>query len=75
MANFFNVYVFGPFLAHFPNFWRKKIFSGKYGSVTHNFIWFLVSHQNLEKTKDTIPRKRPDRQKDGRREGLTDPIS
>ena len=31
--------VFGLFLVHFPNFWGKKIFSGKSCSVTHNFIW------------------------------------
>ena len=31
--------VFGPFLAHFSNFWGKKNFSGKSGPVTHNFMW------------------------------------
>ena len=32
---------------------------------------FLASRQNLEKTNDTIPRKRPDRQKDGPKDGQT----
>ena len=42
MTKFFNIFkktVFDPFLVHFPNFGGKKIFPGKSGSVTHNFIW------------------------------------
>ena len=31
--------VFGPFLTHFPNFWSKKRFFEKSGSVMHKFIW------------------------------------
>ena len=35
---------------------------------------FLVPCQILEKTNDTIPRKRLNRRTDGRTEGRTDPI-
>ena len=74
--------VFGTFLVCFPNFGGKIFFSGKSGSVTHNFIWSSSKCQNLEKTiqfKDTIPRKCLDRRLDGRTDGKmerwTDPIS
>ena len=72
MTKFFNIFknpVFGPFLAHFPNFGGKKICLESPALVTHNFIWVSRSCQNLEKTNDTIPRKRPDRRKDGRKDG------
>ena len=35
----------------------------------HNFLW--DSGQNLEKINDTIPRKHPHSQKNGRTEGWT----
>ena len=38
----------------------------------HNFIWVSSKSQNLEKTNDTIPRKRPDRWKYGKTEGQMD---
>ena len=89
MTIFFNKlkkHCFGRFSVHFPNFGGKKNFSGKSGSATHNFILykFLVPWPNLEKTNDTIPRKRLDRRtnrrrtkgrKGGRTEGRTNPIS
>ena len=81
MTIFFNKlkkHCFGRFSVHFPNFGGKKNFSGKSGSATHNFILyeFLVPWPNLEKTNDTIPRKRLDRRTNGRRtEGRTNPIS
>ena len=72
MTKSFNILkknpVFDPFLAHFPDFWGKKIFSGKSGSTSYGF---LASCQNLEKTNDTIPRKHPDRWKDGWKDGQT----
>ena len=55
------------FLAHFPNFWGKKFFLEN--PALSCTTGFLVSCQNLEKTNDTIPRKRPDRRKDGWKDG------
>ena len=75
MTRFFNKFkkpFFDPFLVHFPNFEGKKNFSRKYGSFMHNFIWVSSKSQNLEKTNDTIPRKRPDRRKYGKTEGQMD---
>ena len=74
MTKFFNKFkkpCFWPIFVPFSQFWWQKFFSRKSGSVTHNFIWVSQLHiglppQNLEKTKDTIQRKRPDRRKDGR---------
>ena len=54
------------FLTHFPNSWGKKNFSRKSGCDTQTSHRFLAPCQNLEKTNDAIPRKRPDRWKDGR---------
>ena len=34
----------------------------------HNFKWVLATCKNLEKTNERIPRKRPDRQKDGQKD-------
>ena len=71
--------VFAPFLVHFPNFWGKKSFLENLALSYTNSYGFLASCQNLEKTNDTIPRKRTDwwkdGRKDGRAEGWTDPIS
>ena len=58
--------VFVLFLAHFPNFSGKKIFLENSALSHATSYGFLASCQNLEKTNDTIPRKRPDRRKDGR---------
>ena len=59
------------FLAHFPNFVGKKLFLEN-PALSHTTSYgCLASCQNLEKTKDTIPRKRPDRRKDGWKDGQT----
>ena len=68
MTKLFNTFknpVFGPFLVHLPSFGDKKNFFWKSGSVTHNLILVSSTMPNLEKTNDTITRKRPDRRKDG----------
>ena len=42
-------------------------------ALSHTISYgFLAPCQNLEKTKDTTPRKYPDRQKDGQRDGRTE---
>ena len=73
MTKFFNIFkiplfwpIFGPFL----QFWGvKKIFLEN-PALTHTTSYgFLALCQNLEKTKDTIPRKCPDRWKDRRKNG------
>ena len=61
-------HVFGPFLVHLPNFWGKKNFSGKSGSVTHNFIWISSI---MGKFRKKLMIQTPG-QKDGRMEGRTD---
>ena len=45
----------------FPIFGAKKTFSKKSGSAMHNFIWICNTLPKLEKTNDTIPRKRLER--------------
>ena len=57
--------VFGPFLVHFPNFGGKKILPDNLALSRTTSYRFLAPFQNLEKTNDTIPRKRLDRWKDG----------
>ena len=49
----------------FPIFWAKKIFIENPALSYTSSYGFLASCQNLEKTNDTISRKRPDRRKDG----------
>ena len=52
----------------------KKNFLGN-PALSHTTSYgFLAPCQNLEKVNDTIQRKCPDRWKDGRTEGQTDPI-
>ena len=64
------------FLVHFwpifTIFGAKKFFLVNTALSHTTSFGFLASYQNLEKTKDTIPRKRPDRQKDERMEGRTE---
>ena len=62
-------------MVHFPNFGARKFFPENSALSRTTSYGFLVPVQNLEKFRDTIPRKRPDRRKDGRTEGQTDPIS
>ena len=68
MTKFFNKFK-KPFLAifvPFSQFFGQEIFfrTTSYG--------FLASCQDFEKTNDTIPRKPPDRRKDGRTDGQKD---
>ena len=49
-----------------PIFGAKNFFLVNPALSRTNSNGFLASCQNLEKTNDTIPRKRPDRRKDGR---------
>ena len=66
MTEFFNIFKKPFFLAHFPNFWGKFFFFLENPPLSHTISYgFLASCQNLEKTNDTIPRKRPDRRKGG----------
>ena len=69
MTKLFNIFlkklVFGPFLTHFLNFLRKKIFLENQALSRTTSYGFLAPCQDLEKTNDTIPRKRLDRRKDG----------
>ena len=67
MTKFFNIFkkpCFGSIFGPIFQFWDKKNFYGNSGSVTHNSYGFLAPCQNLEKTRDTIPRKRLDRRTD-----------
>ena len=69
MTKFFNIFkkpCFQPLLAYFPNFAARKIFLENPALSRTTSYGFLASCQNLEKTNDTIPRKRPDRRTDGR---------
>ena len=49
------------------------IFSKKFGSVTHHYIWAPNTMKNFfsEKTSELIPRKLTDRWKDGRKDKWT----
>ena len=63
------------FLAHFWSIFPilvAKIFFLKNLALPHTTSHqFLAPYQNLEKTNDAIPRKRPDRWKDKRKDGQT----
>ena len=74
MTKFFNILkkkklVFGPFLAHFPNFWGKKSFLENLSLSRTTSYGFLASYQDFQKTNDTIPRNAPT---DGRTDGRTE---
>ena len=64
MTNF-SIYsknpVFGPFLTYFLNFLGKNFFLESPTLSRTTSYGFIASCQNLEKTNDTIPGKRPDR--------------
>ena len=68
MTNVFNIFKKTLFLAHFwpifPTFGAKKIFL-EIAALSHTASYGFVAI-NLEKTNDTIPKKRLDRRKDGR---------
>ena len=63
MTKFFNIF-------KKPCFWPKLFLENPARSHTALYE-FLASCQNLEKTNDTIPRKRSDRQKDRQKDGET----
>ena len=66
MTKFFNIFKKPCFWPIFPIF-EKKIFFLENPALSRTTSYgFLASRQKLQKTNDTIPRKRPDRQKDGR---------
>ena len=68
MTTLFNEFKKPCFLAHFWSIF--PIFGAKKNSRTTSY-GFLAPYQNLEKTNNTIPRKRPDRRRDGRKDGQT----
>ena len=59
------------FLAHFPHFFGKGIFTKKSGSVTHNNTWASNMMLSFRKSNEPILRKLLDR----RVEGQTNPNS
>ena len=63
---------FANFWSTFPNFGVKKKFPENPTLSRTTQYGFPAPCQNLEKTNDTIPRKRPDRHKDRRNDGGTD---
>ena len=64
------------FWSIFPIFWAKFFFPENLALSRTISSGFLPPWQKVEKTKDTIPRKRPDGRKDGwKDEGRIDPIS
>ena len=76
MTKFLNKFKKLCFLAHFcsifPIFEAKNFFPENSALSRTTSYGFLASCQNLVKTKDTILRKRPIRQKDGRTGRRTD---
>ena len=73
-SNKFKKPCFWPNLGPFSQFWGQKKFSWKIWLSRTTSYGFLAPCQNLEKIDDTIQRKRWDRQKDGQKDGRTDPI-
>ena len=65
-------HVFGPFLVNFCNLGGKKNFPENPALSQVTSYRFLAPCQNLEKTNDTIPRKRPEKPKDGRMDRRTE---
>ena len=76
MTKFFNKLKKTLLLAYF--WFIFPILGGKFFPGKCHTYGFLAPSQNLEKTKDKIPRKHPDRRKErktkGRTKGRTDPI-
>ena len=63
--------VFDPLLVHFPIFGGQITFSRKSSCHTTSYE-FLAQCQNLEKPSNIIPRKHPDTQKAGWKDGKKD---
>ena len=69
MTKFLNILkkpCFWPIPGPFSQFFEQKKIFWKIRLPRTTSYGFLASCQNLEKTNDTIPRKRPDRRKDER---------
>ena len=75
MTKFFNKFkkpCLGAFFGLFSRFLGQFFFSPKHPALSRTISnGFVAPCRNLEKTKDTIPRKQPDRQ-DGRTDGGMD---
>ena len=56
---------FGPFSAHYSNFGDEKIFPENPALLHTTPHGVLAPCKNLEKINNAIPRKRPNRRKDG----------
>ena len=61
MTTFFNIFKKPKKI---PIFWVKNFFLENPALSRTTSYGFLASCQNLEKTNNKIPRKRPDRRKD-----------
>ena len=59
------------FLGHFWSIFFFVLQNPDLSCATSYEFLAPSQNQNLEKTKDTIPRKRPDRRKDGWKDGQT----
>ena len=68
LKNYFSLNSKNP---AFCQFLVQKIFSRNPALSRKTSYGLLAPYQNLEKTNDTIPRKRPHRWKDGRKDGQT----
>ena len=77
MTKFFNSEnpVFCSLLVHFPNFWGKFFLSKKSSSVKYNFIWVSSTMPKFRKTNEAIPRKGPDREKEGQTDLISQDLS
>ena len=69
MTKFFNKLKNTLFLAHFCSIFLILGVNKLENPAGTTSYGFLAPCQNLEKTNDTIPRKRPDRRKDGWKDG------
>ena len=79
MAKFLNKFLKTLLLARlwsiFVIFGAKTIFMENSALSCTTSYGFLASCQNLQKSNDTVPRKRPDRRTEGRTKVWTEPIS
>ena len=70
-SNKFKNPCFWPFLGPFSHLLGQKIFPENPILPRTTSYGFLAPRQNLEKINDTIPRKCPDRRKDGQKDRQT----
>ena len=71
MTKFFNKFKKTYFWPTFPIFGAKKFFPENLALSSTTSYRFLAPCQNLEKTNNKIPRKRPERFRHGRKDGQT----